>query len=446
MSRVHATARMLARPTLSLPGWSVTAAIGLIVLMLLSSLGSRSTSTASFYLLILLAVTMLAYRRIRGGAPAPHALPPAIALPLAAPLLAMLLTAAVIADLGGSHSEKMLRFALAIPLLALLAYVPVARLRHVQWGLIGGAYVGAALVLFGVQAGDSRDYLTSLGANYNAVTVANLNLLFGVCALFTLPWRLTRLPRLEAAIKIGACALCVIATVVSGTRSSWMLLPVALLVGVSCLAVSRRTRWALLAAGLLSLLAAAAALYALNPRFEEVAAYLHNPGGNTLSDTSLGIRLQLWDAALHVFRQHPWFGVGPSGFYEALPGLVGEGVVTPRVAREFGETHNDFMQALVSHGLVGLLAFMALYWVPAAWFARQLRQPDRQLRVAAQLGLLLCLGFTVFSLTELMFRNMRSVPIYCVLLVVFARLARPDATHAVPAPPAPPNPPAGRAG
>ena len=53
---------------------------------------------------------------------------------------------------------------------------------------------------------------------------------------------------------------------------------------------------------------------------------------------------------------------------------------------------------------------------------RRMRSDDVVVRVGAQLGLLFCLGYSVFSLSEMMFRNMRSVPIYAVTVVLLYAL------------------------
>jgi O-antigen ligase len=185
-----------------------------------------------------------------------------------------------------------------------------------------------------------------------------------------------------------------------------------------------RTRLAYVLGGLVVLVAAGFVIYAFNPRFTEIVGevqeFLH--GGPR--DTSIGIRMQLWEASLHLFRQHPWVGIGFSNFHQALHNLVDQGLITDYVEAHFGEPHNDLVAAMVGYGTLGLLAMTALYWLPALWFYRRMGSLSPRVRVAARVGLLLCLGYPAFSLTEMMFRNMRSVPIYSTLLVILVSLAR----------------------
>lgn len=407
-----------------MPAFPARAAVALVLLMPAAALSCRTGSTAIFYTLLALSLATYAQYGARhaGGERPPSAA--VIACALAAPVASTLLTAWSVRGLPGAEFEKALRFALALPLLWLLGKAPAAWLRHIQWGLIGGACAGAAVILAGAWTGHGRD-LMAFGAHYNAVTVANLTLWFGLAVSLTLPWRLTCRPALERAAKISACALALYATAVSQTRSSWMLLPVlaaVLLAGDA--PIRARTRIAILAGCAILMLGGALLLYEINPRFALVAQEAGQFFGGGNKDTSFGVRLQLWQAAWAIFRGHPWFGVGPANFQHALLDLESRGLVTRYVVANFGELHNDFLGALARNGIVGLAAILALYFLPAGWFLRRARNADPTVRTAAQLGLFLCTGYAVLSLTEMMFRNMRSVPLYGTLLAALFSLAR----------------------
>lgn len=144
-------------------------------------------------------------------------------------------------------------------------------------------------------------------------------------------------------------------------------------------------------------------------------------------NTSVGIRLQLWHASWMIFQEAPVLGVGPRNFRAELAKLRDQGVVTPEVASGYGEPHNDFMAAMAGYGLLGLLSILLLYLAPAWVFLRRMASDDRVIRTGAQIGLLFCLGYCAFSLTEMMFRNMRSVPIYSATLVLLLALTAPRA-------------------
>src|SRR5690606_25887958 len=120
-----------------------------------------------------------------------------------------------------------------------------------------------------------------------------------------------------------------------------------------------------------------------------------------------------------MFKDHPVAGVGVANFRDELAAFQTQDVVTALVAAEFGEPHNDFVGAMAGYGMLGLLSIAALYFIPALVFLRRVHNPDVVIRTAAVIGLLFTLGYAQFSLTEMMFRNMRSVPIYAVTLAIF---------------------------
>lgn len=344
---------------------------------------------------------------------------------LATPLAVMLVNSAVLGIWSSSELEKLLRFALAIPVAWLLLRVPRRWLQQVQWSLLAGAYAGSVMLFVIMLSPDlGRGAVSEYGGRYNAVAFADLTLFFGLASCLTLPGRLSRFSRLEAVLKIFVVPLSLWAAWLSQTRSCWALLVV---FGVVLLLANRH--WSLRAktafvAGLSAFVVAGAvfAWHAKESRFAEVrhdlTRYEHQD-----RDTSVGIRLQLWQASWLMFKEKPLTGVGAPNFRAELARLHDQGVVTKLVATKFGEPHNDFLGALAMYGLPGLLSILALYFIPAAIFFRRLGSSDPVTRMGAKLGLLFTLGYATFSLTEMMFRSMRSVPIYAVTVVVLFALS-----------------------
>lgn len=122
---------------------------------------------------------------------------------LAVPLLSMLVTNAYLGIWSGSEFEKLLRFALALPLFWVLLCVPRPWLQQIQWSLLFSAYAGAIMLYVIVGWYGGRMQVSFYGAEYNAVAFANLTLFFGFASLLTLGWRLTPWPGLEALLKVG---------------------------------------------------------------------------------------------------------------------------------------------------------------------------------------------------------------------------------------------------
>lgn len=403
------------------------------------ALVSADAGPALIYLLGLLAFVAIGHNALRRFEPGRWRDMAPVGVAVCLPLASLLLTSALHDGAwSASEFEKWTRFALACPVCWLLLRAPTRWLQQVQWSLLFSAFAGSAmLIVIMLTPALGRGAVSEFGGKYNAVAFADLTLFFGFAAWLTLPWTLTRWPRLERALKIVAGLLALYATWLSQTRSSWMLLPVfGLVVLLSRAHWSRRTKLVFVLSLIVVLSAGAYALWeSSSSRMRQVATDVEAYVQDSDRDTSVGIRMQLWHASWLMFLDHPVTGNGARNFRANLAHLRDQGIVTPLVARDYGEPHNDLIASLAGYGLVGLIAMLSLYLIPAVVFYRRLFSPDPVIQVGAQIGLLFCLGYTVFSLTEMMFRNMRSVPIYAVTMVLlFALTSARRAGHAAASP------------
>ncbi|GAB1577051.1 O-antigen ligase family protein [Bordetella petrii] len=423
MLQAARTAISMTHSTLRHASLLVTVLVGLLPVLTLTMGGGSGL----FYLLSLACLIIIA------ATPAPRRqallrpyrwLIAALCLPLAAALLSQWLNA----EWGGAEIERGLRIALGFPCLtAAFLLVDRDRLRQSAWGPLAAGVLAAAIV--GYLAGPALE--RPLTPQFNAVGYGNLMLLMAVLAVFSIGWQFTRHPRTERALKIAVAALTFAGFVLTQTRTGWMAIPVFALIGVALAGWLRRPLRAL--AALAGIGALALAIGASSPALRErVVKGAHEIQQcmtvDPTADTSMCIRLQLWGASWHMIKSDPWSGIGGgSSFSDALQQRAAAGAVSPYVARDFGEPHNDILMALVTYGLPGGVALLMLYFAPAWLFARRLAaRVPRAERVAAAMGLAVCLGFAVFGLTELMFRGMRSVSLYITLIALFTALSAPN--------------------
>jgi len=410
-------------------------AASLVVLVPALALTSPVGGPAIAYLTGLIALTALAANAIKRYEPMDFRALWPMALALLLPLLCMFITAAVRGVWSDSELEKLLRFALALPVLWLLLRAPQDWLKQIQWSILTGALAGSAMLIVTMKLW-GREAVVEIGGRYNAVSFANMTLLFGMMSLLSIRWGPSKpWPHFATGLKVLAFGLSVWATWVSQTRSSWMLLPILALVFLLGLrGWSRRHKAYCALAVSAALVVSAAGLWHFGSRMQAVKTDLQDFTTSADRDSSLGIRLQLWRASIEMFKKSPVVGVGPSNFRKELAELEKRGVVSREVVEGYGEPHNDLLAALSGYGLLGLLSILALYLVPAYIFLRRLASNDRVIRVGAQLGLLFCLGYCAFSLTEMMFRNMRSVPTYSLIVVALIALTTPRSAGAARAP------------
>jgi len=409
----------------------VSLATWLVLLVPALALTSPVGGPAVLYLTGLVALTALAMNAIKRYEPMAFGELWPMSLVLLLPLACMFITSAVRGVWSNSELEKLLRFALALPVLWLLLRAPQRWLKLVQWSILAGAVAGSVLLIVTMET-QGRGAMVDVGGRYNAVAFANMTLLFGAMTLLSLGFGpCTRWPRAETAIKLLAVVLSVYATWESETRSSWMLLPILGVVFLLGLRNWKRRHKVYCALAVcVALVASAAAIWTFSTRMHEISKDVQGYSTSANRDTSFGIRLQLWHASILMFQKSPIVGIGPSKFREELQQLETQGIVTAEVVEGFGEPHNDLLAALSGYGLLGLLSILTLYLLPAAVFFRRMASDDRVIRVGAQLGLLFCLSYCAFSLTEMMFRNMRSVPNYSLIVVTLIALTTPRVAEA----------------
>lgn len=174
------------------------------------------------YVTALIALTTMAANLVRRWEPFALNELAAIAVALIAPFAAMLISCTYLGAWSSSEIEKLLRFALAVPVCWLLLRVPRNWLQHLQWSLLFGAIAGSVMLVIIIHTpGLGRGAVSDFGGRYNAVGFADLTILFGLASLLTLPWKLSPWPRLEFALKIVVVPICLYAVWVSQTRSSW---------------------------------------------------------------------------------------------------------------------------------------------------------------------------------------------------------------------------------
>lgn len=120
-----------------------------------------------------------------------------------------------------------------------------------------------------------------------------------------------------------------------------------------------RRRFLLLLGGLVAM--AAVLVLTVAPLRERVEAKVLDLQRGRINAFLTG-RLDGWNAALWMFRQHPVLGVGPGGyqadFAEAKLALAEEGVSFLRTQEQvmFADAHNEYLEVAAELGLAGLAA------------------------------------------------------------------------------------------
>jgi O-antigen ligase len=180
--------------------------------------------------------------------------------------------------------------------------------------------------------------------------------------LLLLPLALSALLRSETrkeTMAFGAAAiLMACGLILSQSRGAWLALTPGLALVVMLQPKDRRTWFRLLGAGLLAVTLALAlnhaalqtTAWASLAAVQDVAAATsgQQPEG------TLGPRLDYWQGALAIARDHPWLGTGPGTFASVFPAYQSNPSYYSKYA------HQVLLQTLAEAGIPGMLALLGL--------------------------------------------------------------------------------------
>lgn len=348
-------------------------------------------------------------------------------LSMTAPFAAIFLSEAWNHHWVGSALDSPARFWVAVPLFLALRRIPLAPFKWMDLSFALGA-IGALLIQL-----KQPDALAGgrPGSGFlNPIHFGDIALAFGLLSALSIDWW-RKDPMGIRLVKVLGLLAGAGSSLLSGSRGGWLAVPVVLVLMAFALRPST-FGWKKVVSSVVAVGLMAGVLVTLPPVKSRLAAVGEDitqfEQGN--KDTSVGIRLQLYAAAISMVPQHPVFGLGPNGFADSMQGLAETGQVTPEAAQlGRGEVHNQLLHYAANYGLVGAVALMLIYVVPGALFWRALKSPDRVVRRAGLMGLVFVVAFWVFGLTVETFDLKGTVAFYATLTLVFAGLvARPQQT------------------
>lgn len=302
------------------------------------------------------------------------------------------------------------RFLLAIPVLLLLLRFPVK--PHFFWGgiILGALGAGATAVSDYYIAGEMR----AAGHN-NAIQFGDIAILFACFLLVGFGW-IKQQPKWLIIIAILATISSVLASLLSGARGGWLALPV----GLGCFYVANHLHKNRTASyvfwGLIPVVIVMGSLFqqtgVLQVRIAQGVADIEQYVYAGNANTSLGLRIELWQASLSLIVERPLLGWGSIANYLSITGDSAD------IFQRFNHFHNEFLDATVKRGLLGFVALFALYGIPAVLFYRQLKLCALEVKAQAYAGLVLVSATFVFGLTQSFFSHSSGVMVYAFMLVI----------------------------
>lgn len=310
--------------------------------------------------------------------------------------------------------DRLLRVLAFIPIYLLFRQLSVNALKAFACGLI---LAGPALLVSGfIWVTDGR----STGA-YNTILFGD----FTACVVLAL------LPVIAfqnhqiwfRALALGSVVCATTALIMSGTRGAWIALPVAglaLLVFHIFQAQNTATRVRRLFAGLACLvvmIAASVSLPGIQERWKQGQLDISQYMDGSNPHTSLGFRLQMWQAALDMWKRDPLLGSGLGDYGFDLQQLMASG--ESAIQAHFGEGHSLYFEFLGTTGLLGLFSLMIAMFLYPLWLAlkTQVRDPDAIFLKASIVSLVL--AFMVFGISQNWLSRSSITSVYFVFLAFY---------------------------
>ena len=319
--------------------------------------------------------------------------------------------------------DTALRFLLCIPVYIVLRQLPIKALTIMEYGFpIGAIATLVAVHITGfVHVGQAGERLSTYFLN--AIHLGDLALMLGLLSLLSLHLKKTDHGLLIVLKLLGLLAGLYL-SIKTGTRGGWLAIPFIFLWWSSF--HLRQASWLKIGLAIgVALLLALLAYYFVNIIHERIDAIY----SDTLAmsqhnqDTSIGIRMQLWNAAIILFKENFLFGVS-GGFAHYMDALQNAHVLTPEAAFfGKGEVHNQLLSGAVNFGIFGLASLLAIFIVPLLMFVRALKRGSYIQKQAALMGIGLVMAFIIFGMTVEIFILKMTVTFYSLTVTVFLALA-----------------------
>lgn len=360
------------------------------------SLAVKSAMSAAFFMLLIISLVDLSRLKADAWLEAFDGTGSAFFLVMSLPALSIFFGQIYHGELDIKIYDGPIRYLLAAPIYFALRRINIRAIAALQYGFPLGAMASLVIVVFfhDVSLGQGHDFFP------DAIHFGDIALLFGFLAVLSINWTKSERPCSFLFKLFGFCSG-IYASVMSGSRGGWVAIPVFMFIWLMA-QTKIVNRIHLLLLSLLIIFTSLAAYFfigIIHSRVDEAYGQLLAFSQGNL-DSSIGVRLQQWNAGFALFMKSPIYGIGSQGYAESFSSLYQMGLITEKVVYESaGELHSDILASLVRYGILGLMALMTIYFVPLIIFFKSARSNSNIQRVAAYMGIVLVSGFFIFGLT-----------------------------------------------
>ena len=217
----------------------------------------------------------------------------------------------------------------------------------------------------------------------------------------------------------GLCGI--VGSLLSTARGGWVALPILLIVILWIYRHSLSKRFFLTFFGIIAVASVGISqmpnnriMERINVAQKDIQLYLDKNNGNT----SLGARFEMWKSAIAMAKEKPLFGWGIQGATEKRKQETKEKIATSNIG-QFTHAHNQYLDDLSKRGIVGLLALLAVLFIPLRSFMKNLKTANNEIKLIATLGVAHILSVMIYGLSQGFLVHNSGTIFYFFLTIVF---------------------------
>jgi len=308
----------------------------------------------------------------------------------------------------------------AIPIYVYLKHVGI-RLSYLWYGLIVGAIITAFIASYEV-------LIVGLGrarSITHPIIFGDIALVMGCMSMAGLGWFKNK-SSWQIALPVVALLCGVFASILSQSRGGWLAVPFLIVLLFWYLQSSFSFKFKItLAVFIIVFMGATYTIpqtkvsYQIHRTIASLEAYNGSEIRSDKRTTSVGTRLEMWQASWKIFIENPVLGVGWGHYQKQAIMQVEQGLRNQKIARH-SHPHNQFISALASGGIIGFVAILLLFLIPASLFIKTIKHDgNKEVQRLALAGLVLIVSYIIFGMSESILERSRPVNFFAFYLAVF---------------------------
>jgi O-antigen ligase len=297
---------------------------------------------------------------------------------LASPLLAIFLGQLFRQDFSWPYYDSPSRLLFSILILLVITQKRINTCKLFEYSIPATIFISLASIL--IKPGTVWEPSRITTYFVDPLTFGSISITFGLASLVSIDL-LKRDTLLLKLYKFAGFATGIYLSILSGSRTGWLALPIVLMIWCVSREFKHKTIIITLT-GIMTLIASIMVYHyssvvheKINLAFSEVFAYQWDALN---LDNSLAMRISFWRMAIYFFEQNPLGGWGDTSF-KILINATDIARFASQYTREFAlhsGFHNEIMTNMVRSGIWGLLSSIAVLFIPLCFFIRQLFSPS----------------------------------------------------------------------